>query len=208
MFLGLYPIAFALKLFPTGDTTEYAPMWIIFLCGLAFVIAGTVILVKRHSRMNTLLATSILLILGAIGVWVALFSPDEWFLGGFTGLTGEQNIVLARWMFGIGAIVSFIISGYGIQQFLLSLIYSHAFQPHPADGKTIPPRPVNPRPVNPRQGHRRVRPNPLKQLLFPNRPIQRREMRSNGKPTHPSQVRSPNRRHSRASQSPLPPRRR
>ena len=213
MFLGLYPIAFALKLFPTGDTTEYAPMWIIFLCGLAFVIAGTVILVKRHSRINTLLATLILLILGAIGVWVALFSPDEWFLGGFTGLTKEQNIVLARWMFGIGAIASFITSSYGIQQFLLSLIHPHALQPHYANGKMMPPRsvnsrPVNPRSVNPRQGHRRVRPNLLKQLLFPNLPIQKRDMRGNSKPTHPSQSRSLKRRHSRAGQSPMPPRRR
>ena len=218
MFLGLYPIAFALKLFPTGDTTEYAPMWIIFLCGLAFVIAGTVILVKRHSRINTLLATSILLILGAIGVWVALFSPDEWFLGGFTGLTEAQNIVLARWMFGLGAIASFITSGYGIQQFLLSLIHPHALQPHSTNAKTIPPRlvnprlvnsrPGNPRPGNSRQGHRRVRPNLLKQLLFPNQPIQKRDTRGNGKPMHPPQSRSSNRRHSRAGQSPMPPRRR
>ena len=207
MFLGLYPIAFALKLFPTGDTTGFAPMWIIFLCGLAFVIAGTVILVKRHSRVNTLLVTSILLTLGAMGVWVALFSPDEGFVGGFTALNEEQNIALARWMFGFGSIVSFITSGYGIQQFLLSLIHPYGLKPHLADGKASPQRPLNPHPVNPRPRRRQARPNPLKQLFFPGRPMQTRYMRNTGKPMHP-----PQRPHKRvrpnASHSPIPPRRR
>ena len=170
MFLGLYPIAFALKLFPTGDTTGYAPMWIIFLVGLVFVITGTFILVKRHSRINTLLATSILFMLGAISVWVALFSPTEWFVGGFTALSEDQNIVLARWMFGVGAIASFIMSGYGIQKFLLSLIHPQERPPHLSRGKAMPPRPSAPRSVKVRQkGRRRVRPNILEQLLYPGR---------------------------------------
>lgn len=160
MFLGLYPIAFALNLFPIGDTTDYAPMWIIFLCGLAFVMAGSVLLVKRHSRINTVLVTSILVILGAVAVWAALFSPGSWFGGGFNALNEVQNIVLARWMFGIGAILSFIMSAYGLQQFLLSLIrpYGRQVRPlqsqgiRPQANRQVPPRTLDSRAVT--NGHR------------------------------------------------------
>ena len=203
-------------------------MWIIFLCGLGFVMAGTVILVKRSSRINTLLVTLILLILGAIGVWVTLFSHNAWFVGGFTVLNENQNIVLARWMFGIGAILSFIMSGYGIQQFLLSLIPATARPPHSTGGKATPsrlvkprlvkPRSVKPRPVkprlanpplgNPHQDHRRTRPNLLIRLLYPNRPVQRRYRKSKRQPAHPSRPFQSNRHHSQARPSPSSSRRR
>ncbi|MEM9218467.1 MAG: hypothetical protein AAGD25_29515 [Cyanobacteria bacterium P01_F01_bin.150] len=216
MFLGLYPIAFALKLFPTGDTTEFAPMWIIFLCGIAFVIAGTVILVKRHSRIHTLLVTSILFILGAVGVWVALFSPEEWFVGGFTVLSELQNIVLARWMFGIGAIASFIMSGYGTQQFLLSLIHPHRSQ-LPVEGRVKPPHPSKPHSINPRLGNSYQNPQRprrrgirffLKQIFFPRQAMPRQYRHNPGRPKRSSRSIQADYQRSRSNQASMPPRRR
>ena len=218
MFLGLYPIAFALKFLPSGDTTGYAPMWIMFLCGLAFVMAGTVILVKRHSPINILLVTLILLMLGTMGTGVSIFSPAEGFVGSFTALDEAQNVALARWMFGIGAVWAFMMSGYGIQQFLLSTIHPQA---RPAKGNSpgpIPPRPrstsaksASAKNVNAIPVRRRPRPGLLRKLLVPRSSVRAQYMqRNNGKPTSTPQ-RSP-KSHKRvrpqANRAPLPPRQR
>lgn len=170
IFLGLYPIAFALKIFPTDDTTGVAPMWISFLCGLGFVLGGAVVLIKRHSRINTLLATLILLILGATSIGIALFSSAEGFVGGFTALSAAQNVVLARWMFGLGAILSFLMSGYGIHQFLLSTI--HPYSPPSSsleEQDSVRPHHTSDGRRNVRQGQARpFRLNLLKQLTRSN----------------------------------------
>lgn len=124
IFLGLYPIAFALKIFPTGDASGYAPMWMAFWSGLILVWGGTLMLVRRYAKINTLCMAGLLTALGTVSTWNSLFSPDEGFAGSFGGLTEDQNVVLARWAFGLAAIACFAFSGYAIQQFLLGSIRS------------------------------------------------------------------------------------
>ena len=150
-------------------------------------MAGTVILVKRHSPINILLVTLILLMLGTMGTGVSIFSPAEGFVGSFTALDEDQNVALARWMFGIGAVWAFMMSGYGIQQFLLSTIHPQAFQARPAKGNgngSIPPRPRNARlkSVNVGPARRRPRPSLLRQLLVPRSSVQAQYLQRNGKP--------------------------
>ena len=123
VFLGLYPIAFALKIFPAGDTSSYAPMWMAFWSGLILVWGGTLMLVRRYAKINTLCMAGLLTALGTVSTWNTLFSPDEGFAGAFGGLTEDQNVVLARWAFGLAAIACFAMSGYAIQQFLLGSIH-------------------------------------------------------------------------------------
>ena len=103
--LGLFPLLAAFGVIPTNPDDVHAPMWVVALCGMVFVIGGCMMLVGRRSRLNNLLAGVICLTFAAVGVWVSLFAPPEGFSGGVPLLSEEANIRLARWVFGCGALV-------------------------------------------------------------------------------------------------------
>jgi len=96
---------------------RHAPDFIIALCGLAFIIAGCMVLVGQQSRFNDLLAAILCLLFGATGAWVAIFSPSEGFSGGIPLISNEANVRLARWVFGFGSLVCFAISGWACKRF-------------------------------------------------------------------------------------------
>lgn len=75
--LGLYLILIAADLLPARDTEANAPNSILALCGLIFVIGGWMAYLGRRSRANELMAAMLLLLFGAVGAWVSLFSPSE-----------------------------------------------------------------------------------------------------------------------------------
>jgi predicted branched-subunit amino acid permease len=54
--LGAYPLAIAFGLIPVGDTKILAPMWVVALSGVVFLIAGCMILLKDHFWAKDLLA--------------------------------------------------------------------------------------------------------------------------------------------------------
>lgn len=116
--LGLYPISIALGLITVDESRVHAPMWVMALSGIVFVICGCMILLGRDSRLNNLFAALMTLSFAAIGVWVSLFSPPEGFSGGIPLLSNETNVMIARWVFGCGAIVSFALCGYAVRQLL------------------------------------------------------------------------------------------
>ncbi len=113
--IGCYPIALALG-YVQADGEPLSPPWVIAGAGIAFVIAGFMILLAHHSTANDLLAGILLLIFGIMGVWVSLFSSDEGFSGGPPLLSDETNILLARWFFGLGSLVSFAMCGYAFRR--------------------------------------------------------------------------------------------
>lgn len=110
-------ILVALGVISTSPSERYAPEFIIALSGSAFIIAGCMILVGRQSRFNDLLAAALCLLFGATGAWVAVFSPSEGFSGGLPLISSEANVKLARWVFGLGSLVCFAISGWALKRF-------------------------------------------------------------------------------------------
>jgi hypothetical protein len=114
--IGCYPISIALGLFPLDQAELTAPLWVVAAAGIVFVIAGFMILLANHSRANDLLAGVLCLLFAIMGAWVALFGSSEGFSGGWFLLSHEQNVALGRWVFGIGALLSFAISAYAFRR--------------------------------------------------------------------------------------------
>lgn len=114
--LGCYPLSIALGLLPVDEAKLMAPMWVVAMSGIVFVIAGGMILSGNHSWANDLLAGILCLLFGIMGAWVSLFSASEGFSGGVPLLPHESNVTLGRWMFGIGALISFAISAYAFRR--------------------------------------------------------------------------------------------
>lgn len=118
--LGAYPLAIAFGLIPVGDTKILAPMWVVALSGVVFLIAGCMILLKDHFWAKDLLAGVLCLIFGILGTWVSLFSASEGISGGVPLLSHQANVTLGRWVFGIGALISFAISAYAFRRAIQS----------------------------------------------------------------------------------------
>ena len=114
--LGCYPISMALGWLPVDEADVMAPLWVVAMAGLAFVIAGAMILLANHSWANDLLAGVLCLLFGITGTWVSLFSSSEGFSGGSPLLSDESNVMLGRWLFGIGALICFAISAYAFRR--------------------------------------------------------------------------------------------
>jgi len=114
--LGCYPLSIALGFLPIDEAKMMAPMWVVAMSGIMFIIAGGMILLGNHSWANDLLAGILCLLFGVMGAWVSLFSASEGFSGGVPLLGHESNVTLARWMFGIGALISFAISAYAFRR--------------------------------------------------------------------------------------------
>ena len=96
-----------------------APDWVILLCGVIFIISGLMMLIGQfNERLKDFLAALFTGIMGTVGLWVAAFSSDEGMGGGLAFLAREQNILIARCVFGIGAIFTFLLCGYAIKQLL------------------------------------------------------------------------------------------
>lgn len=108
--IGCYPIVMSLGFVAIAEPDSTTPPWVIFGAGFSFVIAGLMILLAHHSRGNDLLAGVLLLVFAAMGVWVSIFSPDSGFSGGLPFLPREQNVLLGRWLFGLGACISLSLS--------------------------------------------------------------------------------------------------
>jgi hypothetical protein len=114
--IGLYPISLAFGFIKIEDSAVHAPMWIIALSGIVFLIGGCMILLSQHKRLMDLLAALICLIFAAIGMWVSFYAPPEGFSGGIPFFPSQANIMIGRWIFGGGAVVSFLIFVYALRR--------------------------------------------------------------------------------------------
>lgn len=114
---GLLPLAVSLGVIKAQEGTVHAPMWVLGLCGLVFVIAGFMLLLGQRSRFNDLLAALICSCFGAVGLWVSLEGASENFSGGIPFVPSFTNVIIARWMFGSGAVICFLIALYAVYRF-------------------------------------------------------------------------------------------
>ena len=114
--VGFFPILIALGVIPAGDEA-HAPMWVIGLCGVVFVSGGIMALIGRESRFTAIFAALLCGCFMLVGVWVAAFAPAEGFSGGLPLLSQATNVTLARWVFGLGALMCGGVSLYAIREF-------------------------------------------------------------------------------------------
>lgn len=114
--LGLWPLSIALGVVAVPEASLHAPLWVVALSGVAFVIGGCMILLAGRPGMNDFLAGVLCLIFALVGAWVALFGPDDGFSGGISLLPPAANVTLGRWVFGSGAILSLAISVYALRR--------------------------------------------------------------------------------------------
>ena len=113
--VSLFPIAHSLNLLPIAEQPGDAPRWVIGLCGMVFALSGCMMMTQLNSRLNNSLAAIFLALMGAIGLWVSLFSPAEGMSGGLFFLSQEQNVLLGRCVFGLGAAIVFLMCGYAVR---------------------------------------------------------------------------------------------
>lgn len=114
--LGTLPLLVALGVIPVDEADVYAPIWVVAISGMVFLIGGCMIFLGDHSWANDLLAGVLCLLFGVVGVWVALFACSEGFSGGIPLLSDAVNVTLGRWVFGGGALISFSISAYAFRR--------------------------------------------------------------------------------------------
>lgn len=121
--LGTLPLLVALGVIPVDEADVYAPIWVVAISGMVFLIGGCMIFLGDHSWANDLLAGVLCLLFGVVGVWVALFASSEGFSGGIPLLSDAVNVTLGRWVFGGGALISFSISAYAFRRAFQSSRY-------------------------------------------------------------------------------------
>ncbi len=113
--IGLFLVLAAADIIPIDEDGLHAPRWVLGLCGLVFSIAGVMVSLGQESKWNNLLAGILILSMGSVGGWVALFGASENFSGGIALLSDSSNISLARLMFGSGGIICIAIAIYAIK---------------------------------------------------------------------------------------------
>lgn len=110
--LGLYPVSIALGVLDVAQEDLRAPLWVFAVVGLAFVIVGCMLMLGSSSPWNDLLAGMLCLGFGILGLWVAIYGPAEGFSGGIPLFPHTLNTTIGRWVFGLGSVISFSISGW------------------------------------------------------------------------------------------------
>lgn len=110
--------AVALDLVPVDETSLHAPRAVLFLAGLVVLVAGVMAVRGPESRHNDLLAAVLLLSMAAAGAWVALLAPAGGFSGGIPLLPRGTNVLLARVLFGLGAVTSVLLAVWAFRRWL------------------------------------------------------------------------------------------
>jgi len=115
--MGLIPVLIALGVIKPDPSNVHAPMWVVAVGGTIFILAGFMILLGQRSRFTNLLASLLCACFGCVGAWISLFAPPQDFSGGIPFMPDAFNLILARWIFGLGAAMSFAISIFAFRQF-------------------------------------------------------------------------------------------
>ena len=93
------------------------PVWVIGLVGVIFVIAGVMIFLRNYSRVLDLFAAIILASFTLIAAWITFHASSEGFSGGIPFLPSDMNVSVARFMFGLGALLCFGGFLYALKRF-------------------------------------------------------------------------------------------
>lgn len=115
--LGLYPWLAASGIIGSHDPARDTPEGVLILCGFVFIMAGAMILIGQQSRYNSLCAAGICIAFALIGTWISLYGSSDNFSGGLPFLPDATNLMLARILFGTGALLCLSLTFYALKQF-------------------------------------------------------------------------------------------
>lgn len=98
--MGLLVIVLAMGWLPVPDASVHAPRWVIFACGLMFLLAGMAVLLPAtgaawaaSETLKRLLAALIITCFAAVFCWVG-FGPGERSFSASSGSAGGVGIVV------------------------------------------------------------------------------------------------------------------
>ncbi|MEM1055634.1 MAG: hypothetical protein AAGI52_08905 [Bacteroidota bacterium] len=111
--MGLFVTAIGLGIVPVDPANVHAPMWVLAVCGLVFVIGGVAVLAHGRPGIQSAAGLTIVLAFGLVGGWVALFGDAAQMSGGIPFLPRALNVALGRGLFGIGAVLCFAFFAWG-----------------------------------------------------------------------------------------------
>jgi len=116
VFWGSVMLILALALFlvaagvvPSGSEGRAAPMMVVAMAGLVLAAGGIALMLSSASRLRLALVAVMLAGFAAIGGWIAFDGTAETISGGVSFLTREENALLGRLTFGMGAVLSVLV---------------------------------------------------------------------------------------------------
>ena len=107
--MGLVPLLISMGAIPVEPGSVHAPRWVVGLAGLVFVVGGIMIFLGPQSGWSDALAAILLASFAAVGGWVSVFGESEYISGGLPLVSRETNIIIARCVFGAGAVVCLLL---------------------------------------------------------------------------------------------------
>ena len=111
---GLVIVAVALGVLEPDPGSVHAPLWILALGGVVFVGGGVAVLVSPSSRLRSIAAGSLVVSMGIIAGWVALFGAGEHMSGGFWFVPHDTNVWIGRIVFGLASLMCFAIAAWAL----------------------------------------------------------------------------------------------
>jgi hypothetical protein len=109
---GLFIVAVAAGLVPAPEDSFHAPRWVLGVCGGVFVLGGALMVLGDRPRTRDALAALLLAGMGTAAVDASLFADAAHLSGGVPLLGRGANVLLARVVFGGGALVCFVAAAY------------------------------------------------------------------------------------------------
>jgi hypothetical protein len=124
---GLYfmLVGFGVLATPGGPRNLHAPLWVVQLAGLVFVLAGAAIVIQAMGHANAsgelpadapqwmraaqyFIGVVVFACFALIGSWIAIGGESRHFSGGIPFVNHLTNVSLARVMFGFGATICWV----------------------------------------------------------------------------------------------------
>lgn len=107
--MGVVILSAAFGFGPMSDAEMNAPRWVIGIAGLMFI--SVAFLLVESTNMLTMVAAGIVTIgMTLVCAWIAVFGPDEHFSGSLTFFSDRVDVLIARALFGLVALLGAAIS--------------------------------------------------------------------------------------------------
>jgi hypothetical protein len=100
-----------------AEMANGTPVWVLGLVGVVFVIGGSMIFLRNHSRALDLFAAMLTAAFTLIAGWVTLYGSAVTMSGGIPLLPDKVNVSIARLMFGLGTLLCFAAFLYALERF-------------------------------------------------------------------------------------------
>ena len=116
--IGVFYILEGLNVTRYGEMVNDTPRFMLVFVGFIFLLASIMVQVGKNKRLNNLLASVLIFVMGLMFGWISLFAKESGFSGNGMILSYITNLPVGRIMFGIGSIISFIIAMIAFRMFL------------------------------------------------------------------------------------------